>query len=147
MTKAKWSSCAALAAFAALAVACSGIQQGIQAGKDAVNLQLIGQTYKSYCTTNKKGPANADDLMKSANTQQDKDAVQLIKDGHFDAVWNVNVNEPTAGGSGAVLVWTKTPTNNVRVALMADTTTVNTYQEADFQKQPKAKPGTGGKDK
>jgi hypothetical protein len=144
MTKAKWSNCAALAAFAALAVACSGIQQGIQAGKDGMNLALIGQAYKSYCDTNKKGPANVDDLLKATTDQSQKDAIQLIKDGHFEAVFGVNVNDAGAGGSNAMLAWTKTPTNNTRVVLMADTTSVKTLQEADFQKQQKAKSGTGG---
>ena len=131
----------AMLAFVLLSLACSGISQGIQAGKDAMNLQLIGQAYKSYCSSNNKGPANADELMKSANTQQEKDAVQAVKDGTYEVVWNVNLSDGSSGGSGAVLANAKTAINGVRVALMADGSTVTTFPEADFLAKPKATPG------
>jgi hypothetical protein len=144
MKKARLVFCAvALAAFAWLAVSCAAMNAGIQAGKDAANLVTIGQVWTNYCNTNKKGPANADDLMKSATSQSEKDAVQQIKDGHFQAQWNVNINDASAGGSGSMLVWTSAANNGVYVALMADGHTTATLQEAEFKNKPKAKPSTG----
>jgi len=83
--------------------------------------------------------------VRGAANQSEKDAIQQIKDGHFEAQFNVDVTKPDAGGSGAMLVWTKNANNGVYVVLMADGHTTATLQEAEFKNKPKAKPTTGGK--
>jgi hypothetical protein len=146
MRKAKLMICAvSLIAFVGLSVACGAFKAGMQAGKDAVSLQQIGTVYKNYCTTNKKGPADADELMKSATTQSEKDAVQEIKNGNLTAIWGVDVTDPKAGGNSSILAYTTNANNGVRAVLMADCTTVTSFQEADFQKHAKATPTTKGK--
>lgn len=137
--------CAATAiAFALLAVACSGVQQGIQAGKDAIALQQIGTVYRSYCQTNKKGPASVDDLLKSATTQDEKDAVNQIGS-KFTAVWNLDVTDPKVGTNNTILVYTSASNTGIRVVLMADCTTVTSLSEADFQTKLKTKPESKNK--
>ncbi len=120
-------------------------QQGVQAGKDAIALQQIGTAYRKYCQTNKKGPANVDDLLKSATTQDEKDAVNQIKDGKYTAVWGLDVTDPKVGTNNIILVYTATATNGIRVVLMADCKTVTSLSEADFQSKSKNKPESKNK--
>jgi hypothetical protein len=131
-----------LSAFALLAVACGAVKQGIQAGQDAMSLTLLGHTYQTYCTANKKGPANADDLLKSANAQNEKNAIQEVKDGKFTLIWNVNLDDPSGGNANKVLGYAAAPINGQRVVLFGSGK-VEAIPEADFQAKPKAAPGTG----
>jgi hypothetical protein len=138
MTKAKFVICAGLlTAFAVLTMSCGAISQGVQAGKEAYNLTLIGQAYKDYCSTNSKGPKDADELMKSTSKQEEKDAIQQAKDGKFTIIWNVNLSDPTVVTSGAVLGYAPAPINNQRVVLLTDGQATN-IPETTFQSKPKA---------
>src|SRR5262249_28729744 len=98
MTKAKWLICAAvLAAFAVLAVACGGFTQAV---KEGISLKFAGQLYQRYQSQKNKPPANADDLLSVATTQEEKDAVQAIKDKKIEIIWGVDLNDPTCYPSG-----------------------------------------------
>jgi hypothetical protein len=139
MRKAKLSICAVLlAAFAVLAMSCAAFQAGMQAGKDTVTISHIGTAYRSYCTTNKKGPSGPDELMKSASTPDETAAVQQIKDGKMTCVWGLDVNNPAVGNGTTILAYTSTANNGVRVVLMADCVSIQSMQEADFQNKLKA---------
>lgn len=140
MTKVKWSICAALAAFAALAVACSGFTQGV---KDGMNLTIIGQLYQKYCDTKKKAPANSDDLLSVATTKEEKDAVQAIKDGKLTLLWNVDLNDPKQfpdGKGSTVLGYSNATVSDARMVLYADGK-MEGIPDADFKKKPQAGKG------
>lgn len=138
---------AAVIGFALLALACSGIQQGVQVGKEAYNLTLVGQAYQEYCDTNKKGPADVDALLNAADAQH-KDAIQQVKDGKFTVIFGVNLSDPAVKSSGAVLGYAPAPVNGQRVVLLTDNPQAQAIPESTFQSKPKATAGGGsGKDK
>src|SRR5690348_1025776 len=97
MTKAKWSSCAALAAFAVLAVACGGFTQAV---KEGISLKFAGDLYTRYQSQKNKPPASADDLATVATSQEEKDAVQAIKDGKIKLIWGVDLNDQSCYPQG-----------------------------------------------
>ena len=80
-----------LSAFALLAIACGGFTQGVQ---DGIHLNLDRPVlYQRYLNKTKKPPMGPDDLLTVATSQQEKDAVQAIKDGKVTIIWNVNLND------------------------------------------------------
>ncbi len=151
MRKAKLSVCAvALAAFAVLAMSCAAFQAGVQAGKDTVAISHIGETYRSYSTTNKKGPANVDELMKSATTpDRRKTPCSRSRTASLRSstgTWTSTIQFPVGKNNSTILAYTSTTNNGVRVVLMADCVTIQSMQEADFQTKLKpgaTKPGGG----
>jgi len=128
-----------LVVFTLLAVACGGLTQGIQ---DGVHLNFIGQLYQRCLTANKKPPSGPDDLLPLAKAQEEKDAVQAIKDGKLTIIWDVNLNDDKQfpdGKSNTVLGYANATLGGARQVLMADGK-FTTLDDADFQKKTQAKP-------
>jgi hypothetical protein len=145
MKKAKALTSAVLvAAFALATVACGGwMSQVQQSAKDTQHLQFISQMYQTYLTTKKKPPSGPDDLSSLANLQQEKDAVQAVKDGNIIVNWNIDLNDNSQfpqGKSNYIIAYAKTPLSDQRFVMTADGMVVN-IPETDFQTKSKNKPG------
>lgn len=126
-----------LTAFLVVTVACSGFTQGV---KDGMNLTLIGQLYQKYCNDKKKAPGGPDDLLSVANSQEEKDAVQAIKDGKLTVIWNMDLNDSKAfpdGTNNTVLGYSNATFSDARMVLYASGK-MEGIPDVEFKKKPQA---------
>ena len=83
-----------LATFALVSVSCGGVAKVREAAarqQKQNDFKQIGLSYIIYCDQNKKGPANADDLLKV--TPEASVPLQKVKDGEYKIIWGVNVTD------------------------------------------------------
>jgi hypothetical protein len=131
-----------LVAFALLSTACGSVRQAAQRAQKSNDLRQIGLAYISYCDANRKGPANADDLVKFQ--PETAPVFQKVKNGEYTIIWGVNTTDMTQFAKTptfqTVLGYESTAPSSGGVVLMCDGS-AQPMTASEFNAAVKAKSG------
>ena len=134
-----------VALFALLTAGCGKVRQAALHQKQTNDLKHLGLMYQNYLDSNGgKAPANADELMKMAQSDpQAAQVVQAAKSGQYVILWGSTMEamrKTPPGTSGTILGYEKDVPTAGGSVLMGDTSVKN-MTAAEFKSAPKA----GGK--